>query len=377
MSPDSEPFPWLWPLTAGLQLGAATLEIISKMVAAPVPSGAPCPEEPRWTTVNSVVLDLPALRVREFAAGHGPPVILVVPFALHGPVLADLAPGHSIVERLLECGIGRLMLVECKSADPRMAFLDVDDYLAQVAVVLNEVGEPAALVGLCQGGWLSLMVAARFPSMVSRLVLVGSPIDLDAASSSITAAARAMPLEAFQTMVENQHGRVIGRWMLDIWKVRTLENSAVSDVLQNPAPSADALERFRIWHGWTLDLPGSYYLRVVDDLFRHNRLARGEFLALGRTLDLARVSVPLYLLAADEDEVTPAGQVMAAAQLVGTPQRHIRTARVPGSHLSLFMGARTLQTAWKDIAGWLTERKPRARAGGTTAPFRREPMIWC
>ena len=218
MSPDSEPFPWLWPLTAGLQLGAATLEIISKMVAAPVPSGAPCPEEPCWTTINSVVLDLPALRVREFAAGHGPPVILAVPFALHGPVLADLAPGHSIVERLLECGIDRLMLVECKSADPRMAFLDVDDYLAQVAVVLNEVGEPAALVGLCQGGWLSLMVAARFPSMVSRLVLVGSPIDLDAASSSITAAARAMPLEAFQTIVENQHGRVIGRWMLDIWK---------------------------------------------------------------------------------------------------------------------------------------------------------------
>jgi poly(3-hydroxyalkanoate) synthetase len=202
--------------------------------------------------------------------------------------------------------------------------------------------------------------------MVSRLVLVGSPIDLDAAPSSITAAARAMPLEAFQTIVENQHGRVIGRWMLDIWNVRTLENSAVSDILQNPAPSADALERFRVWHGWTLDLPGSYYLRVVDDLFRHNRLARGEFLALGRTLDLARVSIPLYLLAADEDEVTPAGQVMAAAQLVGTPQRHIRMARVPGSHLSLFMGARTLQTAWMDIAGWLTERKPRARAGGTT-----------
>ena len=28
MSPDSEPFPWLWPLTAGLQLGAATLEMM-------------------------------------------------------------------------------------------------------------------------------------------------------------------------------------------------------------------------------------------------------------------------------------------------------------------------------------------------------------
>ena len=371
MSPDGEQLLWLWPLIAGMRLGAATLETIGETMATSASFGVPTPTEPLWTTPNSVVLDLPALRVREFSDGQGPPVIIVVPFTLHGPVLADLAPGHSIIERLLDCGIGRLLLVEWKSADRRMRFLDVDDYLAQVAVVLNEVGEPASLVGLCQGGWLSLMVAARFPSMVSQLVVVGSPIDLDAAPSSITDAARAMSLEAFQAIVKNGHGRVIGQRMLDVWNIRTLEQSAVCDVLQNPVPSADALERFRIWHGWTLDLPGPYYLRVVDDLFQHNQLARGEFLALGHILDLARVSVPLYLLAADEDEVTPVGQVMAGAQLVGTPERRIKTTRVPGSHLSLFMGARTLQTAWMDIARWLMARKPCARARGTKGSHRR------
>ena len=31
---------------------------------------------------------------------------MVAPFALHGPVLADLAPGHSLVERHLAEKIG-------------------------------------------------------------------------------------------------------------------------------------------------------------------------------------------------------------------------------------------------------------------------------
>jgi len=42
-------------------------------------------------------LDLPALRVRQFSPGKGNPVVLVAPFALHGPVVADLAPDHSIM----------------------------------------------------------------------------------------------------------------------------------------------------------------------------------------------------------------------------------------------------------------------------------------
>jgi hypothetical protein len=38
---------------------------------------------------------------------------------------------------------------------------------------------------------------------------------------------------------------------------------------------------------------------------------------------------------------------------VATPRQDIRAALVPGGHLSLFMGARTLAKEWADIAHWL------------------------
>jgi len=41
------------------------------------------------------------------------------------------------------------------------------------------------LVGLCQGGWMSAMCAARFPRKVASLVLAGAPIDTDAGNGPI------------------------------------------------------------------------------------------------------------------------------------------------------------------------------------------------
>ena len=279
-------------------MGAAALLSYEEFLSSDLP-------EPAWTTPERTLLDLPALRVHEFEGGRGPPVLLVAPFALHGPVLADLAPGHSLAERLLAEKVGRLFLAECKTATPATRLLGIDDYLAALLVATEEFGEVVTLVGLCQGGWLSLMFAARFPSKVSRLILAGAPLDLDAAMSGIVAAARNTPPEAVQALVESGNGLICGRWMRGHWGAHGLEQDAISGVLQVEKPSPDLVARFQAWDAWTIDLPGAFYVQVVEDLFRANKLAKGEFVGLGRTLDLADVRAPICLLAADDDEVTP------------------------------------------------------------------------
>ena len=40
---------------------------------------------------------------------------------------------------------------------------DIDHYLAELLVCIEELGGRVNLVGLCQGGWMSTMLAARFP----------------------------------------------------------------------------------------------------------------------------------------------------------------------------------------------------------------------
>ena len=335
----------------GLRTGAAALDAFGSMLAASTDRQPQ--QEPKWTTPHEIVLDTPMLRVRLFGHGGGPPTIIVTPYALHGPVMADLAPGHSLIERLLDEGLDHLALVEWKSAGPQTQYLGIDDYLLRLSAALDDIGRPSTLIGLCQGGWLSLMLAARFPEKVSKLVLAGAPVDLDAAPSAIVAAARGADPEFIKTLIQANAGFMRGRTLMSAWSARGLKEPGAADVLQSDDASEELVARFRVWHAWTLDLPGSYYLQVFEDLFRRNKLARGEFQALGRPVALSNIRAPLFLIASAQDEVTPAEQLMAVQRLVGTRRSQISTALARGSHLSLFMGARTLETVWREAARWV------------------------
>jgi len=158
-----------------------------------------------------------------------------------------------------------------------MKDLEIDNYLAEMVVAIDDLGGRVNLVGLCQGGWLSAMVAARFPNKVNFLVLAGAPIDL----------------------------------------------------------------------------PGRWYLQAISQLFQENRLAKGEFVGLGRKLNLRNITCPAYLLAGAADDITTPEQVLDAVKYLGTPKDRIVQKTVPGGHIGLFMGARTLSEHWPGIARWI------------------------
>ncbi|MHB1524652.1 MAG: alpha/beta fold hydrolase, partial [Candidatus Dormibacteria bacterium] len=59
----------------------------------------------------------------------------------------------------------------------------------------------------------------------------------------------------------------------------------------------------------------------------------------------------------ERDDITSHEQVFAAETLCGTPKAQIEKRIVPGGHVGLFMGARTLRKIWPEIATWIP--KPR------------------
>lgn len=84
-----------------------------------------------------------------------------------------------------------------------------------------------------------------------------------------------------------------------------------------------------------------------------NRLAKGEFVALRRRLNLRNITCPVYLLAGAADDVTTPEQVLDAAKYLGTARDRMVQMIVPGGHIGLFMGAKTLKDHWPPIARWI------------------------
>jgi poly(3-hydroxybutyrate) depolymerase len=314
--------------------------------------------EPRWTTSNKVTLELPAVRLRDFSTSADGAITLVcAPFALHGATIADFAAHHSLVAALQSAGMSRVFLTDWRSATPEMRYWSIDDYLAALNILVDELGGEVDLIGLCQGGWMALTYAARFPPKVRRLVLAGAPVDIAAGKSRLSELADNTPSSVFKELVELGDGRVLGHRMLKFW-APALGRGEIHRLLE-PADAIDAApfrrleSRFRDWYAWTLDLPGTYYLQVVAQIFKENRLASGDFVALGRRIDLSKLRCPLFLLAARDDDIVAPEQIFATEHLVGDGQSDIAKAIAPCGHLGLFMGRNILATFWPDIARWL------------------------
>lgn len=333
-------------------------------------SGAPCAIEaapPPFATLDAVLLDLPTLELRGRSADRGRkglPVLIVAPFALHDAAIADFAEGFSLAAVLDRAG--PVALTRWKSATAEMRLLTIDSYLAELNVAVDELGGRAVLVGLCQGGWLAAVYAARFPQKVAALVVAGAPIDLAAAPSQIVANVAATPslwlhgyLAVFGGLAPGEHRRM--HWTRD-----SLDTTAREALQREPTPALQAA--FDRWNGFTLALPGAFFTQATEWLFRENRLARGCFCALGRACDLSAIEAPIFLLAAAGDIVIPPPQTLALQDLC--PRAKVSARVAPGVHLSLFMGADMLAGPWteiaRDLAGLSPSRSSRSRERGAS-----------
>jgi hypothetical protein len=189
--------------------------------------------------------------------------------------------------------------------------------------------------------------------------MAGAPIDIAARQSRLSAMAEATPLIMFQSLVNLGDGRVIGRNIAKFWGNDTAA-SAIGESLQTLQPIGSTeftqLEAvFKNWNSWTIDLPGTYYLEVIEKLYRRNELASGSLIALGQKIDLSRLRLPMYLLAGSADEVVVPEQLLAVERLVGTQPEHVRHEIAPCNHLGLFMGKGTLEEYWPGIVRWMKE----------------------
>lgn len=366
---------FLWPAfaaAAASEFNAFAAKEFANLAAGPAEEA----HEPKWATPHSIALELPTVRLRNFSVGaKAPPVFVCSPFSLHGSSVTDLAPGHSLAGTLLRAGVERLFVTDWRSASGEMCFLGIDDYLAALNVLVDEIGGPIDLIGLCQGGWMALVYATRFPAKVRKLVLAGAPVDIRAAPSALSILADNSPLPLFQELVRLGGGLVPGRKVMKFWGTDLVRAEDAWQALQADeavtSPAFKKLEAaFRDWYAWTVDLPGTFFLEVVERLYKHNELASGSFVALGQRIDLATLKIPFFLLAASNDELVAPPQLFALERLVGTARKDRHKAVVPGQHIGLFIGKMVLENMWPRIVHWLNEQCATSAPGALPAASR-------
>lgn len=300
----------------------------------------------------------------------GPPVLVI--YALVGRyTVLDLQPDRSFVGSLMEAGHD-VYVVDWGHPNRACCHDDLGDYIegyldSFVDAVRHQSSQDRInLLGICQGGVLSLCHAALFPEKIRNLILMVTPVDFHAdqvehhpGRGFMNVWARNLEAEDIDLMADalgNIPGEIGGTAFSLMTPLRSLAkyNLTLVEASQDPA----RLMNFLRMEKWLADRPahtGAAARQWLNDLYRENALARGEFRVDGRRVDLKQVTMPVLNIYSETDHIIPPPMSRALGGLIGSEDHTDFVAR--GGHIGVMVaGGSARRELREEIADWLSSR---------------------
>lgn len=230
------------------------------------------------------------------------------------------------------------------------------------------------LVGLCQGGWATAIWAALNPDAgYDSLTIAGTPIDFVIDGGKIQGFLSMTPDMYFENVIRHNGGLWPGEKQLMGFKALNPVDHYLGTYmdLQRAVMSGDdkAVEKWirnNSWYETTYDLPGRMIREVIGDLFRANKLVKGELAVGGRTVDLGAITCPVVAITGDDDDITLERQCTALLEHSGASAKTHR--RIPDcGHIAIYLKKEAMEV-WREVMGdlagldqpfheWITENR--------------------
>jgi pimeloyl-ACP methyl ester carboxylesterase len=295
------------------------------------------------------------------------PFVIIDPRAGHGSGIGGFK-AESEVGVALKDGHPVYFVIFFPQPEPGQTLADV---CAAEARFLEDVHArhpkaPAPLViGNCQGGWASMILAATHPGLTGPIVIAGAPLSYWAGE---------MGKNPFRYLGGLLGGAVPSLLASDLGQGKFDGASLVLnfehlnpgktwwrkyyDVFANVDRDAGEFLRFENW--WS----GFYFMNeneirwIVENLFVGNKLARGEAVLNGGTrIDLTKIKAPIVVFASHGDNITPPQQALNwIADLHDTVDEikargHVIVYTLHDSigHLGIFVSAKVATKQHKEI----------------------------
>jgi polyhydroxyalkanoate synthase len=285
---------------------------------------------------------------------------LLVCFALvNRPYVLDLQPDRSLVRRLLEAGL-TVYLIDWGTPGEAERHLELNDYVEAhlggcVAHLLERSGGKSLdLLGVCQGGVLSLCYSALHPQRIRRLVTLTTPVDFHTADNLLSRWVRGLDT---QLLAEcgNVPGEVLNALFLSLSPLRLAQEKYVR--LLTGRPQQRELEDFVRMERWIFDSPpqaAAALAQFVRWFYQENGFVNRSLRLGGRAVDLRRIRSPLLNLYARDDHIVPPAACAPLGRYVGS--RDYRSREIPTGHIGMYVSRAARTEIPAQIIGWLTGR---------------------
>jgi polyhydroxyalkanoate synthase subunit PhaC len=282
---------------------------------------------------------------------------LLICFALvNRPYVLDLQPDRSLIRRLLEADLP-VYLIDWGDADESDRHVDLEEYIEQhlggcVRHILASHGiESLNLLGVCQGGVLSLCYSALHPQHVANLVTLTTPVDFHTPDNLLSKWVRGLDTALIEAS-GNVPGELLNGLFLALMPVRLTQQKYVRLLTGNP--DERAIEDFVRMEKWIFDSPpqaGAALAQFVRWFYQENRLVRGGLKIGGRSVRLADIRQPLLNLYALEDHIVPSAASAVLGEHVGSGD--YSACAIATGHIGMYVSRAARTEIPARISAWL------------------------
>lgn len=287
--------------------------------------------------------------------------LLVVYALVNRPYMIDLQQGRSLVQRLLALGHD-VYVLDWGYPDRGDRYLSLEDYvLRYIDGAVRHLCQASAqqgidLLGVCQGGVLSLCYAALEPARVRNLITMVTPVDFHTADNMLGNWARALDVDALVQTLGNIPADLMNAsyLMLKPFQLNLHKYVAMLDILHDRQALADFL-RMEKWIFDSPDMAGTAFAQFIKQFYQDNGLVHGTIQLDARVVDLSQVTMPVLNLYATQDHLVPPASSQALRGLIGS-QDYTEDC-FAGGHIGIYVSSRAQREVPACIDGWLRARQ--------------------
>ena len=353
MSDASEPLAKLLQEIAALQRSAQE-SLQSLQAMEPVRVGAS-----EKTCVHSDD-KLKLYRYAPLARSNKLPPLLICYAMVNRPYMLDLQPDRSLIRELLLSGMD-VYLIDWGYPDAADAFTSLSDYISGylgrcVDFILGEHGIAALnLLGVCQGGTLSLCYAALCPHQIANLIVMVTPVDFKTPENLLSKWAQNIDMQAL-----TQSGNVAGEFLNLVFlalRPFQLMQQKYADLLQSSADPLQ-LEHFMRMEKWIFDSPDQparAFREFVQWFYQENRLVLGTLRLAEQKVELQNIKQPILNIYAAKDHLVPPSASIALGAFVGSED--YQSLAVDAGHIGMYVSSKAHTIVPTAVTAWLRDRR--------------------
>jgi polyhydroxyalkanoate synthase len=289
------------------------------------------------------------------------PVPLLITYALvNRETMMDLEEGRTLIGNMLDHGLDIYIIVW--GYPSRLdRYLTLDDYIDLymddcVEYIRKERGlEKINLMGVCQGGTFSAIYTALYPEKIRNLVMMVAPIDFDTEDSLLNIWSRYMDMDLMVDTLGIIPGDFMNVGFLMLKPIQLMMDKYIG--LVESAEDPATVYNFLRMEKWIFDSPdqaGETIRKFVNELYKKNKLVKGELEIGGRKVDLKKIDMPLLNIYAEQDHLVPPASSKPLAGLVSS--KDVTTQSFPVGHIGMYVSSKSQKELAPMIADWLIKR---------------------